>query len=101
MMNLYSALLCIVVHPKRFTIMCVCGGGVSPQPPPVCSIHLEKKNIFQNMPFLFLKQLCINMFWAKHSLHLVLHEQVNYSKTVICSASWKNNQLTLTDNRAE
>ncbi len=34
-MHLYSALLCIVVHPKRFTIM------VSPQPPPVCSIHLD------------------------------------------------------------
>ncbi len=29
MMHLYSALLCIVVQPKRFTIMCVCvwGGG--------------------------------------------------------------------------
>ncbi len=37
-MHLYSA-LCIVVHPKRFTIMW--GGGVSPQPPPVCSIHLD------------------------------------------------------------
>ncbi len=37
MMHLYSALLCIVVHPKP------CGGGVgvSPQPPPVCSIHLD------------------------------------------------------------
>ncbi len=34
MMHLYSALLCIAVHPKRFT-------GVSPQPPPVCSIHLD------------------------------------------------------------
>ncbi len=43
MMNLYSTLLCIAVHPKRFTIMyvCVCVGGVSPQPPPVCSIHLD------------------------------------------------------------
>ncbi len=30
----YSALLCIVVHPKCFTIM----WGVSPQPPAVCSI---------------------------------------------------------------
>ncbi len=38
MMHLYSSLLCIVVHPKCFTIM---GGGVSPQPPPVCSIHLD------------------------------------------------------------
>ncbi len=36
MMHLNFALLCIVVHPKHFTIMC----GVSPQPPPVCSIHL-------------------------------------------------------------
>ncbi len=34
MMYLYSALLCIAVHPKRFTIVCVCvcvcvcvGGG--------------------------------------------------------------------------
>ncbi len=41
MMHLYSALLCIVVHPKRFTIMWGGGGGVSPQPPPVCSIHLD------------------------------------------------------------
>ncbi len=39
MMHLYSALLCIAVHPKRFTIMW--GWGVSPQPPPVCSIHLD------------------------------------------------------------
>ncbi len=37
MKHLYSALLCIVVHPKRFTIM----WGVSLQPPPVCSIHLD------------------------------------------------------------
>ncbi len=29
MMHLYSALLCIAVHPKRFTIMCVGGGGGS------------------------------------------------------------------------
>ncbi len=36
MMHLYSA-LCIVVHPRRFTIM----WGVSPEPPPVCSIHLD------------------------------------------------------------
>ncbi len=38
-MHLYSASLCIVVHLKRFTIMG--GGGVSLQPPPVCSIYLE------------------------------------------------------------
>ncbi len=37
MMHLYSALLCMAVHPKRFTIM----WGVSPQPPPVYSIHLD------------------------------------------------------------
>ncbi len=37
MNDAYSALLCIVVHPKRFTIM----WGVSPQPPPVCSIQLD------------------------------------------------------------
>ncbi len=35
-MHLYSA--CIAVHPKQFTIM---GGGGSPQPPAVCSIHLD------------------------------------------------------------
>ncbi len=30
MTHLYSALLCIAVHPKHFTIMCVCvGGGLS------------------------------------------------------------------------
>ncbi len=40
MIHLYSALLCIAVHPKRFTIMWG-GGGVPPQPPPVCSIHLD------------------------------------------------------------
>ncbi len=38
MKHLYSALLCIAVHPKCFTIM---WGGVSPQPPPLCSIHLD------------------------------------------------------------
>ncbi len=36
-MHLYIALFCIAVHPKRFTIM----WGGSPQPPPVCSIHLD------------------------------------------------------------
>ncbi len=41
MKHLYRALLCIVVHPNHFKIMCVGGGGVSPQPPQVCSIHLE------------------------------------------------------------
>ncbi len=35
MMHLYRAL---AVHPTRFTIM---EGGVSPQPPAVCSIHLD------------------------------------------------------------
>ncbi len=40
MMHLYNTLLCIVEHPKRFTIMWG-GGGVSPQPPLVCSIHLD------------------------------------------------------------
>ncbi len=38
MMHLYSALLCIAIHPKHVIIMW--GGGVFPQPPPVCSIHL-------------------------------------------------------------
>ncbi len=37
MMHLYSDLFCIAAYPKRFTIM----WGVSPQPPPVCSIHLD------------------------------------------------------------
>ncbi len=43
MVHLYIALLCIVVHPRRFTIMGGGGGGggVSPQPPAVCSIHLN------------------------------------------------------------
>ncbi len=44
MMHLYIALLCIAVHPKRFTIMWRGGGGVSPQPPPVCSIRLDDFN---------------------------------------------------------
>ncbi len=38
MRHLYSALLCIVVHPKHFIIM---WGVVSPQKPPVCSVHLD------------------------------------------------------------
>ncbi len=41
-------LLCIVVHPKRFTIM----WQVSPQPPPACSIHhmamLESHNAWKS-----------------------------------------------------
>ncbi len=37
---LYSALLCIVVHPNCFTIMWGWWWG-SPQPPLVCSIHLD------------------------------------------------------------
>ncbi len=37
MMHSYSALFCIAVHQIAFTIMC----RVSPQPPPVCSIHLD------------------------------------------------------------
>ncbi len=45
-MHLYSALLCIVVHPKRFTIMWGGGGGFSPQPAPVCSIHLDDFVVF-------------------------------------------------------
>ncbi len=39
MMHLYCAVLCIAVHPKHFTIMW--GGGGSPHPPPVSSIHLD------------------------------------------------------------
>ncbi len=39
-MHLYSALLRIAVHPKHLQ-SCGGGGGVSPQPPPVCSIHLD------------------------------------------------------------
>ncbi len=35
MMHLYCDLLCISVHPVRFTIVGG-GGGVSPHPPPVC-----------------------------------------------------------------
>ncbi len=35
--TVYNALLGIVVPPKHFTIML----GVSSQPPPVCSIHLD------------------------------------------------------------
>ncbi len=38
---LYSALWCIAVHPKHFTIKFVCGGGSLLNPPPVCSIHLD------------------------------------------------------------
>ncbi len=62
-MYLYSALLCIVVHPKHFTIMWggdspqpppVCssihlgGGEYSPQPPPVCSIHLGRGEVLSS-----------------------------------------------------
>ncbi len=37
MMHLYSAFCVLLYTQKRFTIM----WGVSPQPPPVCSIHLD------------------------------------------------------------
>ncbi len=47
MMHLNSALLCIVVNPKHFTIM---WGGVSPQPPPVCSIHLDDATAATGQP---------------------------------------------------
>ncbi len=51
-MHLYSALLCIAIYPKRFTIMWGVGGGGwgggggggssgCCTPPPVCSIHLD------------------------------------------------------------
>ncbi len=49
-MHLYNALLCIAVHPKRFTIMC--GGGVSPQPPPVFSIHLDDNGASALIPWM-------------------------------------------------
>ncbi len=42
MMHLYSA-LCIFVHPTRFKIML---GGGSPQPPPVCSIHMDALDVY-------------------------------------------------------
>ncbi len=36
----YMALYCVLLYTQSaFTIMG--GGGVSPQPPPVCSIHLD------------------------------------------------------------
>ncbi len=38
--SVYSALLCIVVSPMRFTIM-QWWWWVSSQPPPMCSIHLD------------------------------------------------------------
>ncbi len=40
MMHLYIALLCIAVHPKCFYNHV---GGVSPQPPSMCSIHLDER----------------------------------------------------------
>ncbi len=44
MMHLYSVLLCIVVHPMRFTIMWGGGGGGSPQPTPVDSHQIKLVN---------------------------------------------------------
>ncbi len=41
MMHLYSALLCIAVHPKHFTIMGGGGGGGLSLTTPVCNIHLD------------------------------------------------------------
>ncbi len=37
---IYKALYCVLLYTQRFTIMWG-GGGVSPQQPPVCSIHLD------------------------------------------------------------
>ncbi len=38
MMHLYSA-FCVLLYTQ--SALQSCGGGVSPQPPPVCSIHLD------------------------------------------------------------
>ncbi len=62
-MHLYSALLCIAVHPKHFTIMW--GGGVSPQPPPVCSIHLEFESSSLCCWNIFIYSGCHNLFHNK------------------------------------
>ncbi len=40
MMHLYSALLCVLLYTEVLYNHVGVGGG-SPQPPPVCSIHLD------------------------------------------------------------
>ncbi len=53
MMHLYSTLLCIAVHTKRFTIVCVGGGGKNPQFLSIASETQEKSHdipgSFQNI----------------------------------------------------
>ncbi len=42
MMHFYIALYCVLLYTQIALQSCVCGGGgVSPQPTPVCSIHLD------------------------------------------------------------
>ncbi len=38
---LYIVGFCVLLYTQSALQSCVCGGGVSPQPPPVCSIHLD------------------------------------------------------------
>ncbi len=85
---IYIALYFIAVHPKRFTIM----WAVSPQTPPMCSIHLmtfyikfrtfkkkEKKNLF--IGFILLRQtsLVSNYYQSRLSELFVIVPSKNFS----------------------
>ncbi len=39
--NIYIAFYCVLLYTQSALQSCGGGGGVSPQPPPVCSIHLD------------------------------------------------------------
>ncbi len=78
MMHLYSALLCIVVHPKRFTIMCVCvWGGSFPQPPPMKAarnltlVYLTSL-LFDFLPFVLLIWLAQTVLNSSKRVNLYL-----------------------------
>ncbi len=113
MMHLYNALLCIVVHPKRFTIMWGGGGGVTLQPPPVCSIHLDdatdatgqrcqcaQERVIEPIKWImFLRTHCAHLFNKKKFYTIIQSitssEMCSLHLTHPSAHTWSSGQLTL------
>ncbi len=68
MRNLYSALLCIAVHPKHFTVM---WGGVSPHWYDIIQL-VSRENTFENIRFEFDKKVVVSQIvvWAYYARNL-------------------------------